>query len=220
MDDWQLILQEDGIEPVYGRFHLIGYKIPCEICGQKLIRSQYSRKRTYICDYCKGVLKKKKKLLEESETQEILAVQTKKEKSFENAIQLIKEQVNNFETYQNAIKVARTKVEKYGSIPEMMVAIELLRLKYRIIPQQKIGNRIADFVIPKEKLVIEVDGKIFHQNTEKEVKKDLYYNEMLGFDWVVIHIPADEIRLDIHKLKEVIDKSIKLAHSPYRDVYK
>lgn len=62
--------------------------------------------------------------------------------------------------------------------------------------------------------MIEVDGKIFHQNTEDEVKKDLYYNEILGFDWVVIHIPADDIRINILKLKEIIDRSIKLAYVP------
>lgn len=100
------------------------------------------------------------------------------------------------------------------------MAIELLKNHYKIIPQQKIGNKIADFVIPKEKLIIEVDGKIFHNNSEKEVKKDLYYNEQLGFEWIVIHVPADEIRKDVTYLKEFIDESVKRARSPYRDIYR
>lgn len=136
MNDWQLVLQEHGIEPIYGKYgRTIGYKISCEICGEKLIRTQYSLKRTYICDYCKGILKKKKKLLEDTETQTILGIQTKKEKNFEKAVELIREQVKNFNVYHNAIEIAKKRTEKYGSIPEIMVAIELLRLKYKIISQ-------------------------------------------------------------------------------------
>lgn len=47
--------REDGIEIVRKNFREI-YYIPCEICGKKIMRTQYSRKRTYLCDYCKGVI--------------------------------------------------------------------------------------------------------------------------------------------------------------------
>ena len=212
---------DDGIEHYRNRnTNEEIYLVPCEICGRITKRTRYSHSKTYICDYCNGSIKKKKKVVEELKNQGILDVKTKKETSFDKAIELLKEQVTDISDYSKSIETAKTRVEKYGSIPEILVAIELLKNHYRIIPQQRIGDRIADFVIPKEKLVIEVDGKIFHNNEEKEIKKDLYYNEHLGFDWVIIHVPAEEIKRDVTYLKEYIDESVKRALQPYRDIYR
>lgn len=213
--------QDDDIDYYVNSYtHDYVFLIPCEMCGKIIKKSRYSHSRTYLCDYCKGVIKKKKKVVEELKDQGVLEVKTKKETSFDRAVELLKEQVADIKDYNKAIETAKTRVERYGSIPEILVAIELLKNHYKIIPQQKIGNKIADFVIPKEKLVIEVDGKIFHNNSEKEAKKDLYYNEQLGFDWIVIHVPADEIRKDVTYLKEFIDESVRRARSPYIDIYR
>lgn len=187
---------EDGIE-LYGN----QYKIPCEICGRKLIRTQYSRKRTYICDYCKGLIKKKEKILL-SET--LAQVETKAEKRFNKAIERIEKQVKNFHEYESAIRVAKTKAELYGSIPEAMVAIQLLKLKYKIIPQQKIGKYRVDFVIPDEKIVIEVDGSLYHKNIYK-TDREAFIQMSLGLQWRIIHIPAELIEKNITKLQEAID---------------
>lgn len=84
------------------------YYIPCEMCGEKIKRTQYSRKRNYICDYCKGLLKKKEKIVI---SKEIISAETKAEKRFKKAVEEIKNQVKNIEDYKNAIDIAKTKTE-------------------------------------------------------------------------------------------------------------
>ena len=188
-------LKEYGVDRV-GR----KYYIPCEICGRKIYRTQFSLKRSYVCDYCKGVIKAKEKA---SIPAELQSVQTKKEIRFDNAVKEIQTQVPNFKDYEKAVSVARTRCERYGSIPEVMVAIELLRLKYRIIPQQKIGKYKVDFAIPSIKTILEVDGGIYHRTINGE--REFAIQSHLGYDWKIIHIPAELIRTDIQKLKTVID---------------
>ncbi len=190
---------EDGIT-VDGNGGRCFYYIPCEICGRKIRRTQYSRKRIYVCDYCKGLIKKKEQACIPKELED---VETKKEKQFNHAVEKIKDQVKSFEEYGNAIKIARTRAELYGSIPEAMVAIELLKLKYKIIPQQKIKNYKVDFAIPSQKIVIEVDGEIYHRDKYKG-DREAIIQLSLGLDWKIIHIPAELIANDITKLKDAI----------------
>lgn len=186
---------QDGVEVLNGKYGRNSYLIPCEKCGRKLRRTQYSRKRTYICDYCKGVIKKKQ-LAKECESI------TKYDKRFENAVREIEKQVFDFEDYEKYIQIAKTRAYSYGSIPEAMVAIELLKLKNKIIPQQKIGKYKVDFLIPNKKIVIEVDGIVYHKET---TERDAIIQISLGLDWKIIHIPAEKIRKDIKKLKQILN---------------
>lgn len=86
-----------------------------------------------------------------------------------------------------------------------MVAIELIKNGYSIIPQQKIGKYKVDFLIPKEKIVVEVDGELYHKNDFKK-NREAEIQIILGFDWKIIHIPAEKIRKDIKKLNLIICK--------------
>lgn len=192
---------EDGIEIIRGDYRN-SYRIPCEICGRKIRRTQYSRKRNYVCDYCKGLIKKKEKILE---YEELKFVKTKKEIQFEKAVEEIKRQSKEFDNYKKAISIARQRAELYGSIPETMVAIELIKCGYSIVPQQKIGRYKVDFVIPKEKIVVEVDGEMYHKDGIKG-DREATIQFSLGLDWKIIHIPAEKIRRNISKTKLVIDR--------------
>ena len=193
---------EDGIERIPGVRHGT-FLIPCEVCGRKIQRTSYSRKRTYICDYCKGVIKKKL-------APTIPDTETKAERRFNKAVSRIREQVRNFNKYERAVEIARKRVERYGSIPEAMMAIGLLQAKFAITPQQRIGKYNVDFLIPKHKTIVEVDGSIYHANREKEKKRDLYLRTALGFDWIVIHVPAERIEQNLEKsLFYVINRVIR-----------
>ena len=181
------------------------YLIPCEICGRKISRTQFSLKRTYVCDYCKGLIKKKQRA---AIPKELENVETRREKQFRHAVEKIEKQVDDFEKYKKSIEIAKTRAENYGSIPEAMVAIELLKLGFKIIPQQKIKNYKVDFAIPKEKIVIEVDGSIYHKDIYKG-DREATIQLSLGLDWKIIHIPAEYIEKNITKLKSVIAKFYK-----------
>lgn len=188
-------LKQYGVE--YDNGH---YYIPCEICNHKIRRTQFSLKRTYVCDYCKGLIKKKEKAAIPKELQD---VKTKHEIRFENAVEEIKQQVTDFDAYSKVIDIAKTRCELYGSIPEAMVAIELLRLKHKIIPQQKIGKYRVDFAVTDIKTVVEVDGNTFHSNMNGE--REMTIQLRLGYAWKIVHVPAELIRRDIQKLNQVLE---------------
>ena len=137
---------------------------------------------------------------------ELDKVRSRKEQAFDKAVERIRKQVRNFDSYRKAVRIAETRAERYGSIPEAMVAIELLRLGYNIIPQQKIGRYKVDFAIPDQKLVIEVDGELYH-GREGEGKREATIQISLGFAWKIIYVPAEWIEKDIRKLKKVIEAS-------------
>lgn len=193
---------EDGITVIEGKHGRFGYIIPCELCGGDVKRTQYSRTRNYICDYCKGLIKKKEKIV----LTHIEDVETPAERRFNKAVAKIEKQVKNFQAYEKAINVAKTRAEKYGSIPEAMVAIELIKNKHRIIPQQKIGRYRVDFALPDIKMVVEVDGTIFHRMTERKEDREYAIQLALGFDWKIIHIPAELAAKRITRLEKAIQK--------------
>lgn len=186
---------EDGIRTEQQRRMI--YFIPCEICGKEIKKTQYVRHFNYLCDYCNGVVKKKKKIELNQNTK------TKAEERFEKAVCEIKKQVIAFEDYEKSIETAKSRLEKYGSIPEAMVAIELIHLKQKIIPQQKVGKYKVDFAIPDQKIIIEVDGSVFHNG--KNDGREATIQLAIGLDWKIIHIPAELIRKDIKKLGTIID---------------
>jgi len=190
---------EDGIKIIKGDYGRYSYIIPCELCGRDIRRTQYSRKRNYICDYCKGVVNKKEKI----SLEHIVGIETPAEKRFNKAIENIKKQVKNYRAYEKAIGIAKTRAEKYGSIAEAMVAIELLKNKHRIIPQQKIGKYRVDFALPDLKLVIEVDGELYHSKGV-DGKREGIIQLSLGPKWKIIHIPAELVVKNITKLEEAI----------------
>lgn len=181
-------IMEDGVEIIVtgGR---PAYKIPCEVCGRKIRRTAYSRKRTYICDYCKGVIKKREKVL-------IPDARTKEDIRFERAVEELGKQLGNLDKYQRAISAARSRAYQYGSIPEAMMAIYLIANGYSIIPQQKIGKYKVDFCAPKHKIVVEVDGSLFHQGKDEGLR-DLVIQNSLGYDWLVLHVPAETVARNV-----------------------
>lgn len=185
--------EKDGVIVLDGECGRYGYLIPCEVCGRKIRRTQYSRKRTYICDYCKGIIKEKKKIM-------IPEGETKYDMRFRKAVQAIEKAVKKYDTYERAIEIAKTRMYSYGSVPEVMAAIELLKNKLKIIPQQKIGKYRVDFVLPDLKVILEIDGKPYHTDLQKEGVRDIYLRLRLGMSWTIIHFPVEYIEKDVTKL--------------------
>jgi len=193
------IFVEDVFPPNRGSYKL--YHIPCAKCGRIVKRKAYNGDKAYYCDICKNDLVKKEKTLEHELLDEILS---KGEQRFIKAKDKLLKQVKNPEAYANAIRVAETRANSYGSIPEVMVAIELIRLGYAIIPQQGIGRYKVDFAIPNEKLIVEVDGGLYHNDINPD--RDNYIKLCLGLDWEIVHIPAEWVSKDIRRLNKVMNE--------------
>ena len=183
-----------------GKGHIL-YFMPCEMCGEEVAKRQLRRNSRTLCNYCKRMLKKKDEVKEKEAP--VPEAETKAEKRFNKAVGNIEKQVKNFSEYEEAIRLANTRAELYGSTPEAMVAIELIRLKYTVIPQQKVGRYKVDFVLPDVKLAIEVDGEVFHKNN-KSPEREATVQLSLGLDWKIVHIPAEMIEKDIQKLETIL----------------
>lgn len=176
------------------------YLIPCEICGEVYQSEILQKKTIYICDSCK----QKIKFMRQPEVKTKDAA-VKHEQRFQKAVENIRKQVGDaFPEYERAIRLAETRNGCYDSVVEAMVAIELVRLKYKVIPQQKVGRYKVDFCLPDIKRIIEVDGEIYH-NKNRRPNREAEIQIAFGFEWKIIHIPAELIQEDIVKLKECID---------------
>lgn len=195
--------ERDGIAvevvqaPHRGRIKI--YHVPCAKCGRIIDLRIYNGDKAYYCDICKHNLQEKEKALEHELLDEILS---KGERRFLKAKEKLFKQVKSPEEYAKAIKIAETRADYYGSIPEAMVAIELIKLGYSIIPQQKIGRYKVDFALPNEKLIIEVDGGLYHSDADPD--RDNYIKLCIGLDWEIIHIPAEWVSKDIRRLQKAI----------------
>ena len=178
MSQSDIFAKKDGIE-VVRHYGLATYLVPCKRCGKIVRRRTYNPKRKNLCEYCELVYERKCEAIE----QEIWdLIKTPKEQTFDKAVAKLYKQVKNFDSYKEAIEIAKKRTERYDSIPEVLVAIELIKLGYSIIPQQRVGRYRVDFAIPAEKLIIEVDGGLYHPNGPK-AGRDGDIQVSLGLDW-------------------------------------
>ena len=63
-----------------------------------------------------------------------------------------------------------------------------------------------DFELPNEKLILEVDGSIYHANTQKELQREAAINYKIGLDWHFVHLPAESISKDVRKVVRLLKK--------------
>lgn len=176
----------------------------CHICGKEVKSMSYIKGVKYTCKSCKleNKLADKGKRTEQDFE--------KKERKFENAVKRI-EKRSSLKPYKEAIEKVHKKLHTDGyfdSTEEIMVAIELLKNGVKFIHQKKIKNYRLDFVLPEEKVVLEVDGTLFHnQETEKrEMIRDDLIILTLGTGWEVIRISDKMINENIKKLIPAIRK--------------
>lgn len=195
----------DGIEIIDGRLGRY-YKISCAQCGHTYASRQYTGNRVYLCPTCREINRKKLKAHVEQLSLSIPDAETKEEKRYRKAVEEIEKQAGSLKGYEKAVEVCRKATFKYGSTPEAMLAIELVRNGYRVIPQQKIGRYRVDFALPNEKLIVEVDGSIYHTNSQKELEREASINYKIGLDWRFIHIPAESISKDVRKVVRLLKK--------------
>lgn len=193
----------DGIKYDETGYHIV-YHVPCQICGKIHGRRAYTGKETYLCPTCLELRKAKRKAEVEQLALSIPDAETKEEKRYRKAVEEIEKQVGTLKEYEKAVDVCRKATFKYGSIPEAMLAIELVKNGYRIIPQQKVGRYHVDFALPNEKLIIEVDGSIYHADKRKELEREASINYAIGLDWHFIHIPAESISKDVKRVVRLL----------------
>ena len=134
----------------------------------------------------------------------------KKERNLKNAINKIEKQVGpKIKEYNKAIEVIRQNLHKdkwFDSTEEIMTALELIRRNVKINHQVEFGIYRVDFLLPEEKIVLEVDGTIFHteKTKEREDIRDSLIILNLGPEWEIIRITDELINQNIRRLLPAI----------------
>ena len=177
------------------------YATHCVRCGTEVITKVVRLDKACLCEACRkygNAIKAKQKAIEDekkllaelnflSELDGSMTDLTHINR-FNKALKKLPKSKN----FDKSIEVAKRWINDYDSIPEVLAAIELLHNGFKIIFHQKVGGLELDFTIPEYKLVIEVDGSLYHNEIDKE-NRDYGIHVMLGNDWTVKHIPAESI---------------------------
>jgi len=180
----------------------------CHMCGKEAKSRSYIRTNTYTCKNCKDLQFFADKQIRLNENINI------KEKKLENAILRIYKHAKNKNQYKKAINIVKSKLNTLGwfdSTEEIMVAIELLKNHIKFKHQVKMGRYRIDFILPYDKVVLEVDGTLFHNEKTKakeEVRDNLIISH-LGAEWEVVRITDVLINQNITKLVQAINKIVE-----------
>lgn len=209
--------KKDGIKIVSGRKYTIFFP-KCHICGEEVKSMQYKSSMQYTCQRCKLMNYMADKIERIEDNKE------KKERKLNNAINKIEKQVGSkIKEYDNAIGTIKKNLHKdkwFDSTEEIMTALELTRRKIKIIHQVPFGIYRADFVLPEEKIVLEIDGTVFHteKTKEKEDIRDSLIILNLGPEWEVVRITDELVNQNIRRLLPAI-KAIKKKRQSIRKQY-
>ena len=199
-----------GADWYYPRCHKCGIEVPCwnYISGQK-----------YTCKKCK---------LED----QLIAADIRKEEDrktrtvkLEKVISKMKSQ-GAYSKYESAIEIARQMIDDGGHIfdstEEIEVAIVLLEEGIQFRHQVRFGKRyIADFVLDEMKVVLEIDGDIFHGESrlaKQQIRDDLII-AALGPEWEIVRIKTSTLNQNMAKLPKAL-KAVLKRRKMYRRLNK
>lgn len=216
------------------RVELVGsrgetYYIPCCLCGADVKSFSYHVKQKYICKECVEL----DRLIKRRERAEIRAKE-RAEKGIGQPIQKTQEQIEKIREKNEAmLSKAMTRIDKMATISnftqaiakvrgemdagavfqsteEVLVALELSRKGIAYRTQVHFGPYRADFVLDANKIVLEVDGKLFHA-AEREFKdnlRDSLIIAALGPRWEIVRITTDNINKQITQLTKAVARVI------------
>jgi very-short-patch-repair endonuclease len=200
---------KDGIK-TFEKYGNTNYYVKCVTCGSEFTTMNYKSNYVYKCQDCRQAEK-------EQGTERQHDIKLKK---FDKALDRIKKQGNDIDIYKQAIAIIKPLLENrnwFQSTEEIMVGLELAKKKVKFNHQVKVGRYVVDFILPDEKIAIEVDGSVFHNQLtlEKEKYRDKMIIVSLGADWEIIRIKDTYINQNISKFVPAI-KAVAKKRKQYR----
>lgn len=187
-------LEELGVKRKKDTYGRNLYEVPCAICGRPVTTRQFSTNRIFKCDFCKKEIKRKRNDKVEAARRELLGVLADDLGTDYEHLKRFENGASKFgDAYADNIEAARKAIDKFDSVPEVVACIELLHIGARVIAHQKVGDFTVDFCLPDDRIVVEVDGSIYHADEAKEQMRDYAIMQMLGDGWEVRHVPSDAI---------------------------
>lgn len=214
---------EDGVK-CSGEYSGRYYYPKCSICGKEVPTWSYIKNRKYKCKECRTMVTLHDREVGIEENYEL------KERKFENAIKRI-ENSNykrdkkdfDFSKYEYAISRVHEKLHTHGwyqSTEEIIAAIMLIKNKVKARHQVKMGKYMVDFLLPEEKIILEIDGTVYHtaKTLEKEKLRDSLIILALGATWEVIRITDEHLNGNPKNLIKAI-RAVKKNRQRIRKLY-
>jgi len=190
-------LKELGVSRKPSKYGYMVYEIPCVICGNTVSTHRFSTERVYKCGLCKKEVKKRRAEKVEAAREEILSILAEDLGTDYEHLKRFEKGTSKFGTaYTSDIDKARKVIDRFDSVPEVVACICLLHTGARVIAHQKVGDFTVDFCLPDEKVVVEIDGSIYHTDDAKRFVRDNAIEHMLGDGWMVRHVPSDAVMKD------------------------
>lgn len=166
----------------------------CLICGAEF---ESGKTNDYSCDKCESKIRLIKKVEMIDKAQKELEKRTGKMKSFKpkrdmsRYVKPVKERVMNG-------------IDNFSSMPEAVVAIQMERIGLKYETQKNIAGKKADFIIPEIKIILEIDGELYHTDEDKSFLRDRQIMAVVGEGWEIVHIHANEIPMYTWNLREAL----------------
>lgn len=183
-----------GVTRIKNDYGKTVYFVPCVVCGKPIGTHSFSTDKIFKCDFCKSEIAKKRKARIESAREELLGILADDLGTDYEHLKRFEKGASKFgDAYADNIETARKAIDKFDSVPEVVACIELLHIGVRVIAHQKVGDFTVDFCLPDDRIVVEVDGSIYHTDEAKEQMRDYAIMHMLGDGWEVRHVPSDAI---------------------------
>lgn len=183
------------------------YYPPCHICEAPVLSWSYIRNTKYTCPNCRELLIERKLDIKSKDCF------SKQERCLNRAIERIAKQtdIKKYDTAISWIKKHLGHLSWFQSTEEVMVAMELIRKGIKAHHQVKVYNYSVDFILPDLKVVLEIDGKLYHGKDKEKYseERDRLICEKLGDGWEIIHIDTDNINKNVTRLMAAINAVLK-----------
>lgn len=178
------------------------YYPSCHICGEGVKNWSYIRGKKYTYPECKVLM-----VLFEQGKKKDLTVEQRKLKLKRASSRISK--VANISNYNEAIKTAEETIANqnwFQSTEEVMVGLQSIKKNIQFETQYKVGPYSCDFYLPDLKVVLEIDGELFHgkDRHEREVIRDNIIETELGNGIIVLRIKTSYINMNVTRITNAI----------------
>ena len=176
----------------------------CILC-EKEYRDE---RKEYYCEECEEKLKKIKtlKMLDKAEKKILKDIKTYRNAKKEEVLKHLK----------IVEKRIFDGIDKFSSVPEVIIAIQMQNNELEYESQKKIGTRKVDFYIPGIKIILEIDGEIYHSNENEMFFRDRQIMAQVGEEWEIIHIDPNKIPKYTWNLKDALPYVVSERNDNFR----
>ena len=109
---------------------------------------------------------------------------------------------------------------KFNSTEEVCVALLCKKQNIRYFPNYKIGEYSVDFLFPDLKILFEVDGELYHTDSDKDFLRERRIMSMVGEEYEIVRLGAEYIpRYIILNFREALSHVVyqRKSNGHFRD---